>query len=86
MHITVSGATGPAGRLVVRRAFDQGHQVTAYARSPAKLDELPALTVIAGGLDDAAAIRAAVSDADAVISLLGPGQDKARPRVSDHDA
>jgi uncharacterized protein YbjT (DUF2867 family) len=80
MRITVFGATGPAGRLVVRRAHDQQHQVTAYARSPAKLDELrelTGLTVVAGELDDAAAIRTAVKGADAVISLLGPGRDKA---------
>ena len=80
MRITVFGATGPAGRLVVRRALDQGHQVAAYARSPDKLEELgelPGLTVIAGELDDAAAIRTALTGADAVISLLGPGRDDA---------
>jgi nucleoside-diphosphate-sugar epimerase len=77
MRITVFGATGPAGRLVVRRAHDQGHQVTAYTRNPAKLDELPGLSVVAGELDDAAAIRRAVTGANAVISLLGPGTDKA---------
>jgi nucleoside-diphosphate-sugar epimerase len=76
VRITVFGATGPAGRLVIRRALDQGHQITAYARNPAKLDELPGLTVIAGELDETAAIRTAVTGADAVISLLGPGRDK----------
>ena len=29
MQITVFGATGPAGRLVVRRALEQEHKVTA---------------------------------------------------------
>ena len=40
--------------------------------------------MVAGGLDDAAAIRTAVTGADAVISLLGPGRDKAsiEPLVS----
>ena len=77
MRITVFGATGPAGRLAVHRALDQGHEVTAYARNPAKLDERPGLTVVAGELDDAAAIQTALTGADAVISLLGPGRDKA---------
>ncbi len=77
---TVFGATGPAGRLVVHRALEQEHKVTACARNPAKLDELPGLTVVAGELDDAAAIRTAVTGADAVISLLGPGRDKANSR------
>lgn len=80
MQITVFGATGPTGLLVVQRALDLGHQVTAYARNPAKLDglrERTGLSVTAGELDDAVAIRTAVADADAVISLLGPGNDKA---------
>lgn len=80
MQITVFGATGPAGRLVVRHALDQGHHVTAYARDPAKLDVLtdhPELTVVVGELDDAAAIHTTVTGADTVISLLGPGRDKA---------
>ena len=77
MQITVFGATGPAGRLVVHRALELEHTLTAYARNPAKLDERPGLTVAAGELDDAAAIRTAVTGADAVVSLLGPGRDKA---------
>ena len=80
MHLTVFGATGPTGRLVTERALVAGHHVTAYARTPAKLDSLQqrtGLTVLAGELHDADAIRTAVTDADAVISLLGPGRDKA---------
>jgi putative NADH-flavin reductase len=77
MRITIFGATGTAGQLLVRQALDQGHQVTAYARNPAKLEERPGLTVIAGELDDVAAVRTAVTDPDAVLSLLGPGTDKA---------
>ena len=46
-------------------------------QSAAKLDERPGLTVVAGELDDAAAIQTALTGADAVISLLGPGRDKA---------
>lgn len=77
MQITIFGATGPAGRLTVRHAVDQGHSVTVYARNPAKLDEVPAVTVVAGELDDVAAVRGVVTGADAVISLLGPGTNKA---------
>lgn len=77
MHLTVFGATGPAGQLVVRCALDQGHHVTAYVRNAAKLAERPGLNVVIGELDDAVAIRRAVTSADAVISLLGPGRDKA---------
>lgn len=67
------GGTGPAGQLVIDQALASGHEVVAYARSPQKLAARARLTVIAGELDDAEAIARAVSGADAVISLLGPG-------------
>jgi uncharacterized protein YbjT (DUF2867 family) len=77
MRLTVFGGTGATGRLLIQQALDAGHAVTAYARTPGKLPERPGLTVIAGTLDDAAAVRQAVEGADAVVSLLGPGKDKA---------
>lgn len=74
MRVSVFGATGASGQLVVRRLLGDGHQVVAFARTPSKLDtEHPALDVIAGELDDAEAIDGAIAGADAVISLLGPG-------------
>ncbi|GAB2869410.1 NAD(P)-dependent oxidoreductase [Nocardioides pacificus] len=80
MKTTILGATGPAGRLVVSRALNQGHTVTVHARHPDKLGDLagrPGLEVVTGQLDDRASLDAAVAGADAVISVLGPGRDKA---------
>jgi uncharacterized protein YbjT (DUF2867 family) len=80
MKITVLGATGPPGRLVVTRALDQGHTVTVHARNPDKLGDLAGRTgleVVTGQLDDRASLDVAVTGADAVISVLGPGRDKA---------
>lgn len=37
MKITVLGATGLTGLLVVQQALDLGHSVTAYARRPGTL-------------------------------------------------
>ncbi|MFB4271502.1 NAD(P)-dependent oxidoreductase [Nonomuraea sp. GTA35] len=73
MRVTVFGATGGIGRLLVQQLLDAGHQVTALVRSPAKLTLThPNLNVIAGQLSDTAAVRQSVQGTDAVISALGP--------------
>ena len=43
MRILVFGATGPLGRHVVDRALSAGHQVTAFVRTPGRLDPRPGL-------------------------------------------
>jgi len=47
--ILVLGATGPTGLLILKKALEHGHAVTAYVRSPSKIpDDLksnPNLTV-----------------------------------------
>ncbi|GAB3008757.1 NAD(P)H-binding protein [Streptomyces pseudoechinosporeus] len=73
MRVTVFGATGGIGRLVVQQLLDAGHQVTALVRTPAKLALTHShLTVVTGQLSDRDAVEQAVSGADAVISTLGP--------------
>jgi uncharacterized protein YbjT (DUF2867 family) len=73
MNVTVFGATGQIGRIVVADLLTDGHSVTAYVRNPGKLQVAdPQLTVVTGELSDAEAVRTAVHGADAVISALGP--------------
>lgn len=73
MRVTIFGATGAAGLLVTRKALDDGHTVTAYARNPSKLDiQHTRLAVVQGELTDHPAIAQAVARCDAVISVLGP--------------
>ena len=38
MKLVIFGATGTVGEKVVEQALEQGHQVTAFARTPAKLN------------------------------------------------
>lgn len=76
MDVTVFGATGKIGHLVVEQLLEAGHHVRALVRSPGKLTvEDDHLEVIVAELDDAPAIRKAVDGADAVISALGPAID-----------
>lgn len=74
MKLTVFGATGGTGVEVVRQALDQGHQVTAAVRDPARLD-VPSherLEVVTANVFEPAEILPAVSGREAVISALGP--------------
>ncbi len=72
MRIFVVGANGRLGRLVVARALDKGHEVTAFVRDGRTLPAHPALSVVLGPVaDDLERVRAAVAGHDAVLSDLG---------------
>lgn len=73
MRIAVFGGTGPTGLLLIDQALAEGHEVVAYARTPAKLPVHERLTAVQGQLDDAPGIAGAVRGSDAVLSVLGPG-------------
>jgi putative NADH-flavin reductase len=73
MDVTVFGATGKIGRLVVEQLLAAGHEVTALVRTPLNLTiDHPDLTVRTGQLSDAAAVHDVVGGSDVVISALGP--------------
>jgi putative NADH-flavin reductase len=73
MKLTIIGATGGIGRLLLHQAVAAGHDVTAVVRNPGKLPpELP-VTVATTDLasPDPAVLEAAIKGADAVLSGLG---------------
>uniref|UniRef100_A0A7S0W9J3 NAD(P)-binding domain-containing protein n=1 Tax=Hemiselmis tepida TaxID=464990 RepID=A0A7S0W9J3_9CRYP len=73
MNLSIFGATGPTGRVLVQQALDAGHTVTVYVRNPSKMViEHPKLRTIAGELTDGDGVLQAVKGSDAVVSLLGP--------------
>src|SRR5829696_8019427 len=37
MKVAIFGATGGTGRIMIRKALDRGHEVTAAARNPSAL-------------------------------------------------
>lgn len=77
MDLTVLGATGRTGRLVVEGALADGHTVVVVVRDPAKLGAVAdRVRAVTGDVRDPAVLRAAVTGVDAVISALGPaGKD-----------
>jgi len=73
-RITVFGATGLTGRLVVKHALAQGHEVVALVRDPARLTpESSGLNVIGGSPLSKVDVHRCVQGADAVIHCLGIG-------------
>lgn len=77
MKLAIFGATGRTGQHLVRQALERGHEVVAFARSPQKLEpDGDRLTVVQGDVQDAAKVAEAVAGADAVVSVLGPTENK----------
>ncbi len=73
LELFVLGATGGTGRALVEQARQRGHHVTAFVRSPEKLDPLrDGVTVLRGDPRNADELRAALPGHDAVLSALGP--------------
>jgi putative NADH-flavin reductase len=70
------GGTGGTGQQVISQALQQGHEVTAFVRSPQRLTIThDRLRVLAGSVtDDSPALADAVRDQNAVISTLGAGR------------
>lgn len=72
MKLTVLGATGGVGRHVVSHALADGHQVTAVARNPDRLELTHRnLTVARADALDAGSLKTVVDGADAVLSGIG---------------
>src|SRR3984957_17180436 len=73
MNILILGASRGTGALCVKSALAKGHAVTAFSRTPSKLELThPALTKVAGNFHDAASVRSAVAGHDAVIISASP--------------
>jgi len=88
-RIIIFGATAGTGRQLLTQALSEGHEVTAFARTPAKLADLahPRLTVVPGDVTDASAVASAVAGHDAVFVALGSGamnKDGIRERGTRH--
>jgi len=73
MRLLVFGATGGTGRELVIQALEQGHDVTAYARDPAKIEDIQhaRLTVVRGDVLDAPSVKNAVAGHEGVLVTIG---------------
>ncbi|WP_348789063.1 NAD(P)H-binding protein [Leifsonia sp. NPDC080035] len=78
MRVTIFGAGGRTGRLLVSRALDRGDAVTAVLRRPQELDPRAELRVIPD-FADTDALRSAIEGSGAVLSAIGPRSRKDAP-------
>jgi putative NADH-flavin reductase len=76
MKLVIFGSTGGVGRQLVQQALASGHEVTAFARDPVKLNvQHDRLRIVQGDVTDAVAVERAVDGAEAVISALNTRRD-----------
>lgn len=71
MKVVIIGAAGKTGQHLVKKALEQGHQVTAFVRSGEKLESIDGVTVVEGDARNEADIVKALQGQDAVVSALG---------------
>ena len=84
MKLIIFGSSGDTGRQLTAQALELGYVVTAFTRSPEKLDQKhPKLRVIKGDVLDYSLVEHAIQDQDAVLCALGmPMMDRSKLRAN----
>ena len=73
MKLVVLGATGGTGLEIIRQAIEHGHAVTAFVRSPQRLELYQDRVVVRqGDLLNRGQLKQAIEGHDAVVSGFGP--------------
>lgn len=79
MTVTIFGATGTVGLVLIKQALFLNYKVKAYGRNVHELIELSEqhenLSLIKGGVFDKSDVTAAIKGSDFVISALGGATD-----------
>ena len=73
MRLLLYGATGTLGQRILTEAVDRGHEVTAAARNPDRVQEQPGVTLRQGDMLDADSVASNAAGHDAILSAGGPG-------------
>jgi uncharacterized protein YbjT (DUF2867 family) len=78
MKLVIFGSTAGTGRKLVEQALEEGHRVSAFARTPEKIADLrdSNLQVVQGDVLDPAAVEAAVAGQEAVFCTIGTGASR----------
>lgn len=77
MKIIVFGASGRTGKHLITQALEQGHTVTAFARTPDKITTSQnRLRILKGDIHDSTAVELAVKGQDIVLCALGINKDE----------
>jgi putative NADH-flavin reductase len=78
MKLVIFGSTAGTGRELLQQALAEGHDVTAFARSPEKIEDLdsPGLRVVQGDVLGSDAVAEAVAGQEAVLCTIGTGAER----------
>jgi putative NADH-flavin reductase len=72
MKLTIFGATGRTGQLLVKQALEAGHELTLYVRNANAITLVAVnLKVVQGDLSNKVQLSEVIAGADACISVLG---------------
>ncbi|MCU0238998.1 MAG: SDR family oxidoreductase [Pyrinomonadaceae bacterium] len=73
MKIAIFGSTGKSGKELVKQGLELGYEVTAFARTPEKLDEFKSenLKIVQGDVFNYEDVERAIIGQNAVLSALG---------------
>jgi putative NADH-flavin reductase len=72
VRLTIFGATGGTGQRLLERTIAEGHEVTAFVRNTSRMKARhERLEVVVGDVFNPEAVKEAVANRDAVISVLG---------------
>lgn len=72
MNLVIFGASGRTGRHLIEQALEQGHVVTAFARTPTKIQTShERLHIVEGNVLDPGAVEHAVAGQEVVLCALG---------------
>ena len=78
MQITVFGASGKIGRLVVSQLLDKGYSVVAFVYSKSNFENNDNLKVIKGDVHSQQDVEKAIQGSEIVISTLGSWHTKSK--------
>jgi len=78
MKILLFGATGRTGKIILQKALNDGHEVTAIVRDPSKLEGIN-VNIIKGTPYDKETVKKAISNCDVVISTLNVSRESDSP-------
>lgn len=72
MQITILGATGQVGKVVINQALKEGYQIKVLVRDPEKLGDLKEkVHVVIGNMLDEASVEKSLTGSTSVINVLG---------------
>jgi len=75
MKIAILGSTGFLGKVLTKKALENGYQIKTLVRNPEKLNKFRnRVDIIQGNIFEANKIEEAVRGTDVVISTVGPPQ------------